>query len=143
MNDRLISIDNESEVVKSKELSQILKERAMLEAEEAEIAKNEKALVDKEEIPEKSEGITSTELGSEALQSIEKAIDQKKHQIEILRAEIANDEVQLAQKKSELEARRAKNVRNLTGTVIILVMLGLLLIGAFYLVGRNKRRKSV
>ncbi len=140
LNETLLSLEEKSELVKSKELSEILAERAGLEKQEAELAVREKEMVQQKAVPEEIAGITEVFSGSDILKSIEESVELKRKQIDILRYEIAEDEAQLAKQKSDIETRRAKNVRNITLTIVIFVIAGIVLVGALYTIGRRRRK---
>ncbi|MDT8401758.1 MAG: hypothetical protein RQ743_08690 [Bacteroidales bacterium] len=142
LNNRIVALEEETELVKSKELSEILDEISGLEAQEAQLAEREKEMLEKREAPEKIEGISRLDTESGVLESIEETIELRRKQIDILRSEIAEDEAQLSKQAADIEARRARNVRNATKTVLIIGVIGVILIGLFYTLGRRKRKKT-
>jgi len=91
LNSRIIALEEETELVKSKELYEIIDEISNLEARQAQLAEREKEMLDEREAPEKIEGITRLDAESGVLESIEESIELRRKQIDILRSEIAED----------------------------------------------------
>jgi peptidoglycan hydrolase CwlO-like protein len=135
LNSRIESLEEETELVRSKELSEILAGISELESEEAQLAQKEKEMIAESETP-------GPAIARDVLDSMENSIEMKRKEIDKLRSEIAEDEAQLAQQMSDIEAVRSKNVRNLSRTVLIIVLIAVVVTGGLYMLGRRRRKSA-
>jgi chromosome segregation ATPase len=143
LNRRIESLEEEKELVKSKELSEILADISELESEEALLAEKEKDMIAEGGAPAETVEKTEHTIAANVLDSMEKSIEMRRKEIDKLRSEIAEDEAQLAQQMSDIEAKRSKNVRNISRTVLLIVLLALVVTGILYIIGRRRRESAV
>jgi predicted nucleic acid-binding Zn-ribbon protein len=138
VDEQLASVDEEISLMKGKDLAEILAERSALEEQEAELSEEEAALM-----KEGSEGTASSVSGlsdNELLSELEQEIRERRSSIETLKSEIAEEQEALARKKAEIEERRSKAASALGITAIALIIAGLLVIVAFYFIGRRNKK---
>ncbi len=141
ISERLASFEGETELIKSKELSEILAERSDIESQQAELAEMEKNIIDQRVSSDSIDTVSEITSGFELLRSIENDIRGKREKLDKLQSEITEDEARLSEQMAEIEARRSKNVRAFAGT-LVLVSVGVILAGILYILGKRSIRKK-
>lgn len=139
----LSNVDEGIELVKSKELSEILSEKSALEEQEAELSGKETGLHEESKTTGISKSkIDTTVKGAGLLKEIENEIKSKRENIETLKKQIATEQQALSKKQAMLEAKRSKKVSAATKTIVTLIILSVLVLGGLYLLGRRSAKKK-
>lgn len=142
---QMARLDRDLELIRNREMSEILEMQAEIEQAEASLAEEEA------EMREESAGVEGPALPSgtdtvrdelDDLLELSYELDSLNRSIQEEKAAIARTRMDLAEKRAEAAAERARFSRAVGVTVAIVVVLGIALLALFYYLGRRSRKSS-
>ncbi|MEA3477448.1 MAG: hypothetical protein U9R60_04660 [Bacteroidota bacterium] len=143
--EQIAEIDRNVELIRSKQMSEILEKQAELERSEAQLAEEEISLLEEEadkesdtKVSEMSSDSASAELI--ALETLGKELDSLNDLIEEEKSEIAKTRKDLSEKRAELAAQRSRAGRTIGFVTIFIVIGGIVLVTLFYFLGRRSKK---
>jgi len=140
---QIASLDKKMELIKDKEMSDLLEQQAEIEQTEADLAEEEVQLLEESrKIDTQSLGVTPG-VASEELKSLVELgnqIDSLRASVKEEKAEIAKTRQELSEKRAEAAEKRAKFGRTLATFIVIIVVGGLGLLTLFYYLGKRARK---
>jgi len=140
INDQLATLDEDIEILRSGELSDLLRRKSDLERQESMLAREELTMVQIEDTMISIEQLPD-DTAVDILVSLEKELTNRRKDIERLKSEIAAEREQLAEKRAEINTRRARKVKTTTSVVIIILVIAAALAGLYFL-GKRKQKKN-
>jgi hypothetical protein len=139
-------LEKNAELIRNKEMSDILEMQALIEQSEADLAQEEITMLEDDQFqPEDLEAMLSSDPEDTALVtllSLGNQLDSLNSLIQEEKTEIAKTRMELAQKRAEVAQKRASFARTAGTVVILLVIAGIALLTLFYYLGKRSRSKS-
>jgi chromosome segregation ATPase len=140
---QIAQLNKNVELIKSKKMSDILEQQAANEQEEASLAGKEITMLEQDSRGEMMVLPQSSDSVNEELVTLLKMgnqIDSLNKLIKAEKAEIAKTRKELSEKRASSAAKRAK-IGRVTGSIIIIVILGgIALLAFFYYLGKRSRK---
>ena len=144
MQARISLLSKESELIRNRNMSEILEKQADLDRTEAKLAGEEVGMLDKASQLAVESPVRVSDSASEELKSLVllgDQLDSLRSSIELEKKAIAETRVNLNEKRAEAASRRAGFSRS-AGVVVVVIVLGLLgLLTLFYFLGKRARQK--
>ncbi len=137
IDDQLSGVDEEIQLLKGKEISEILAKRSALDSEEAQLSQEEADLMAGKE--SQSMGSEEVEDDEAILAGLDKEIIDRRASLLMLKTEIAQQQQELAQKRAQIEQKRAKRASAAGISAGAVILIGLLIVISLYLIGRTRR----
>lgn len=141
--EQIAKIDRNVELIKNKEMSEILETQAAIEQSEAELAKEEISLMEEGPgLKTKAAKVTSDSVGEELLTLLVlgNELDSLNNLIQSEKSEIAKTRKDLSEKRAEAALQRSRFGRTIGVVFIFLIIGGVALLGLFYYMGRRSRK---
>jgi len=142
--EQIASLDRRMELIRNREMSDILEQQAAIEETEADLAEEEIKLLE-EKTGGETEGIDVTETGDDdlgMLSGMSGQLDSLNDLIQEEKAEIARTRKELAEQRAEAVRQRAKFGRTVGITSLVIVIGGIALLVLFYFLGRRIRKSK-
>ncbi len=143
--EKIAQIDRNVELIKSKDMSEILEKQAEIERSEAKLSEEEISLLEETQALKSDTRISemSSDSGSEELLTLEtlgNELDSLNDLIQAEKSEIAKTRKDLSEKRAELATQRSKAGRTVSVVFIIIVIGGIALVALFYFLGRKSKK---
>jgi len=140
--EQLASLDRRMELVRNKEMSEILEEQAAISRTEAGLAEEEaRQLRESGDTLFRVQPVSDTAGGELlALAGMSAELDSLQALIQEEKAQIAETRMELAERRAEAASQRAKFGRTIGIVVAIIILGGIALLALFYFLGRRSRR---
>jgi chromosome segregation ATPase len=143
MEQKITSLDKRMELIKNKDMSSILEQRAEIEESEAALAEEEIQLLDESSKLDTYSFVTtseSTDVELKNLVELSNQLDSLRRSIEEEKTEIAKTRKELSEKRAEVAKKRASFGRTITTILVIVIIGGLALLSLFYYLGKRSRK---
>ena len=143
--EQIAAIDRNVELIKSKEMSEILEKQAAIEQSEAVLAEEEIRLIeDATGLKPMAFEATSDSTGEELLSllTLGNELDSMNKLILTEKAEIAKTRKELSEKRAEAAEQRSRLGRTLGVTFIFVILGGAALLALFYYMGRRSKKSK-
>ncbi|MEA1896814.1 MAG: hypothetical protein U9N53_04035 [Bacteroidota bacterium] len=140
--EQIARIDRNVELIKNKEMSEILEKQAAIEHSEAELAEEEISLIE-EGSGLKTEAKVTKDSAGEGLLTLlilGNELDSLNNLIQAEKSEIAKTRKDLSEKRAEAASQRARLGRTIGGVFIFLIIGGVALLALFYYLGKRSRK---
>jgi hypothetical protein len=140
---KIASLNKRLELIKNREMSDILKQQADIERSDAALAEAEIRLLEESaELNKQSMKISSDNLSDElhSLQQLSNQLDSLKILISEEKTEITKARLELSRKKAQAAKKRSRSGRTLGTITMVLILGGLGLLTFFYYLGRRARK---
>jgi chromosome segregation ATPase len=141
LQNKISGYETEIELLKGKEISEVVSELAELEKDEAKLLEQEAQQLKEEKEQLRSDTVTtSTDQGE--LDELRKKVTEEKSKIAEDEEKLAKEKQELMQKQQEATQERAEKLY--TWPLTILIIVGLIIIGlvALFFIGKNVRTKK-
>jgi chromosome segregation ATPase len=143
--ERIALLDKKSELIRSRDMSDILEQQAALEKTEADLADEEVRLREESSKIDLGSPVTATDSAGEDLKSLlllSSQLDSLRVSIQQEKMEIARTRMELSEKRAEAASQRARFGRTMASIVIVLILGGMGLLTLFYYLGKRARKSS-
>ncbi len=140
---QMARLDRDLELIRNREMSEILEMQAEIEQAEASLAEEEAEMREGSagvEGPVLPSGTDTTRDELDDLLELSYELDSLNRSIQEEKAAIARTRMDLAERRAEAAAERARLSRTVGITVAIVVVLGIALLALFYYLGRRSRK---
>lgn len=143
---KIASLNKRMELIRNRDMSQILEQQAAIEKSDAALAEVEiRLLAESAEIDKQMTESTKSDSISEELQSLQllsNRLDSLKAAIQEEKTELVKARLKLSEKKAEAADKRARFSRTMGLLITIMLIAGLGLLTLFYYLGRRARKSS-
>lgn len=142
--EQIATIDRNVELIKNKEMSEILEKQAAIEQSEAELAEEEINLIEEGSgLKTETAKVTSESSGGEelfTLMILGNELDSLNNLIQAEKSEIAKTRKDLSEKRAEAAQQRARFGRTISIVFILLIIGGVAVLALFYYLGRRSKK---
>lgn len=136
----LTNLNEEMDVVKSQELSELLMKKSEMGTEEVELLEEESALLSASGNGNDNTPFTGIpDATSDLISELDQDIRAQRSEIESMKEQISQTKMEIAQKQSQIDEKRANNAKVARISLITIVLVGAGVLLLFYFLGRSRR----
>jgi golgin subfamily B member 1 len=140
---QIASLDERMELIKNKDMSNILQQQAANEQSDAALAEEEIQLLEESTALDIQSLSTPSDMASDEFKSLvimSNQLDSLRASIQEEKTEITKTRKELSEKRAEAAEKRDRTSSAMTTVVLIIVIVGLVLLTLFYYLGRKTRK---